>query len=223
MTMADTDQMVLEAATRSVIGKKVQRLRRSGLVPCNVYGRGQDSRAIQADLSEIRRVFGAVDRNAVVAMSIDGESDTIPVVLRDIQRHPVTRQLLHLDFYQVDLTRAIHSEARIQLTGSSEAETQGGTVVQSLDVLMLEALPDAMPSVIEVDISTLTDFGQSVLVRDLELPEGVLTLTDGAVAVATALAPRVAEEDEIEEDELLDEEGLVEEGEGEAAEEIGEE
>lgn len=218
--MSDAAELVLQAESRSVLGKKVKRLRRDDLVPANLYGRGQESHAIQASMNEIRRVFSAVDRNAVVSMSIDGASDTIPVVLRDIQRHPVTRRLLHLDFYQVDLTRAIHSEARLLLIGDAEAVTKGGTVVQSLEHLMLEALPNDMPSVIEVDISVLEDFGHSVLVRDLELPDGVIALTDEAVAVATALAPRVAEEDEEEEiDELLDEEGV----EGEEAEEEADE
>ena len=217
--MSDAAQLVLQAESRSVLGKKVKQLRRDDLVPANVYGRGQESRAIQAPMNEIRRVFSAVDRNAVVSMSIDGTSDTIPVVLRDIQRHPVSRKLLHLDFYQVDLTRAIHSEARLLLFGDSEAESMGGTVVQSLEAIMLEALPTDMPSVIEVDISVLEDFGHSVLVRDLELPEGVIALTDGAVAVATALAPRVAEEDE-EAEELELEEGVEpEEEDAEAPEE----
>ena len=207
--MPDAAELVLQAKSRSVLGKKVKRLRRDGVVPGNIYARGEASRAIQSTLTEIRRVFGAIDRNSVVTMSVDGSDDTIPVVLREVQRHPVTRQLIHLDFYQVDLLRRIHSDARLLLFGDSEAETKGGTVVQSLDLIMLESLPEAMPSVLEVDISVLDEFGQSVLVRDLELPEGVIALTDGAVAVATALAPRVLEEDEIEVDELeLDEEGV---------------
>lgn len=216
--MSESAEVVLQAESRAVLGKKVKTLRRAGLVPGNVYGRGQESRAIQADFGEIERVFGAVDRNAVVSMSIDGASETIPVVLRDVQRHPVTRRLLHLDFYQVDLTRVIHSEARLVLIGDSEAESMGGTVVQSLEALMLEALPTAMPSVIEVDISVLEEFGHSVLVRDLQLPDGVTARTDGAVAVATALAPRVTEEEE-EAEELAAEEALVEAAETEELEE----
>lgn len=215
--MSDAAEVVLQAESRTVLGRKVKQLRRDGLVPGNVYGRGQESRAIQADLTEIQRVFGAVDRNSVVTMSIDGTSETIPVVLREIQRHPVTRRLVHLDFYQVDLTRAIHSEARLSLIGESEAVSMGGTVVQSLELLMLEALPGAMPSVIEVDISVLEEFGHSVLVRDLVLPEGVTAVTDGAVAVATALAPRVTEEEE-EAEELAAEEALAEAAEGDEEE-----
>ena len=207
--MSDPVEIVLQAESRAVRGRRVKQLRRSGYVPGNVYGRRQESRAIQSHLTEIERVFGAVDRNAVVHISIDGASEPIPVVLREVQRHPVTRSILHLDFYQVDLTRAIHSEVGLLLVGDSEAVTKGGTVVQSLEHLVLEALPTAMPSVIEVDVSVLEDFGHSVLVRDLELPEGVTALTDEAVAVATALAPRVTEEEE-EAEELAAEEALLE-------------
>ncbi|MCY3558931.1 MAG: 50S ribosomal protein L25 [Chloroflexi bacterium] len=214
--MSEAAEVILQVETRSVLGKRVKQLRREGLVPGNVYGRGRESTSIQTSDTEVRRVFSAVDRNAVVPISIDGASDTIPVVLREVQRHPVSRRILHLDFYEVDLERRIHSEARLSLVGSSEAEAQGGTVVQSLEHLMLEALPTEMPSVIEVNVSGLDDFGQSVLVRDLTLPEGVVALTDEAVAVATVLAPRVAEEDEVEEEELVEgEEGEVEEEEGE--------
>ena len=210
--MSDAAELILQVETRSVLGKRVKKLRREGLVPGNVYGRGRESTSIQTSDIEVRRIFSAVDRNAVVPISIDGASETIPVVLREVQRHPVSRRILHLDFYEVDLERRIHSEARLVLIGSSEAEAQGGTVVQSLEHLMLEALPTEMPSVIEVDISGLDDFGQSVLVRELTLPEGVVSLTDDAVAVATVLAPRVAEEDEVEEEELVEgEEGEVEE------------
>ncbi|MYJ01614.1 MAG: 50S ribosomal protein L25 [Chloroflexi bacterium] len=217
--MSDAAEVILQVETRSVLGKRVKQLRREGLVPGNVYGRGRESTSIQTSDTEVRRVFSAVDRNAVLPISIDGASDTIPVVLREVQRHPVSRRILHLDFYEVDLERRIHSEARLVLVGSSEAEAQGGTVVQSLEHLMLEALPTEMPSIIEVNVSGLDDFGQSVLVRDLTLPDGVESLTDEAVAVATVLAPRVAEEDEVEEEELVEgEEGEVEEEEGEVEE-----
>ncbi len=214
--MLDAAETVLQAASRKIVGKRVKQLRRLGIVPANVYGRGRESRAIQTPLTEVQRVFTTVDRNAVVPISIDGLPETIPTVLREVQRHPVNHQILHLDFYEVDLTRRIHSDARLVLIGSSEAESRGGTVVQSLERVALEALPTEMPSVIEVEISTLDDFGQSMLVRDLELPEGVIALTDEAVAVATVLAPRVSEEDEdTEAEEAV--EGIEEEEEGEAA------
>ena len=213
--MAEANDPVLHVQRRRVTGKKVKQLRRQGIAPANVYGRGLDSVAVQAELSHVQHVFRSVDRNAVVQMTVDAEAE-IPVVLREVQRHPVTGEVLHLDFYQVDLTRVIHSEARLVLTGDPEGVSKGGTLVQSLEYLMLEALPTAMLSEIEVDVSGLSDFGHSVLVRDLVLGDGVRALTDGAIAIATVLAPRVAEEDE---EQVEDVEALLgEEPEAEQAE-----
>ena len=210
--MAETSDPVLRVQRRSVTGKRVKQLRQQGIAPGNVYGRGLESVAVQTELTEVQRVFRSVERNAVVQMTVDGD-DEIPVVLREVQRHPVTGEVLHLDFYQVDLTRVIHSEARLVLHGTPEAVAMGGTLVQSLEYIMLEALPTAMPSEIEVDVSVLSDFGHSVLVRDLVLDEGIRSLTDGGIAVATVLAPRVAAEDEeIDEDiEIEGEEPVSEE------------
>ena len=210
--MAEATELVLHVQRRNVTGKKVKQLRRQGIAPGNVYGRGLESVAVQAELSQVQRVFRSVDRNAVVQLTVDREEE-IPVVLREVQRHPVSGEVLHLDFYQVDLTRVIHSEARLVLIGDPEAVAKGGTLVQSLEYIMLEALPTDMPSELEVDVSVLTDFGHNVLVRDLVLAEGVRALTDGTIGVATVLAPRVAEEDE----EL--EEDIAIEGEEPAAEE----
>lgn len=190
------DQTTLRVERRATLGKAVKRLRGAGIVPANVYGRGIESTAIQASLVEFRRVYRSVDRNAVVQMQIDDDAGTIPVVLREVQRKPVGSDVVHIDFYQVDLKRAIHSEARVVLTGHSEAVALGGTLVQSVDAIMLEALPLEMPSQLEVDVSGLDEFGNSVLVRDLTLPEGVRAVTDETVAIVTVLAPRVSEDEE---------------------------
>ena len=214
---ADRAGATLRVERRAVLGKAVRRLRQAGVVPANVYGRGAESISIQAPLTEFRRVYRSVDRNAVVQMQIDEDAGTIPVVLREVQRTPVGSEVLHLDFYQVDLTRVIHSEARVVLTGASEAVSLGGTLVQGVDLIMLEALPMEMPSEITVDISGLDEFGTSVLVRDVELPDGVRAVTDGTVAVVTVLAPRVSEDEEEEMEGVEGEIGEAVEGEAVAA------
>lgn len=212
------EEATLRTEPRSITGSAVKRLRRAGVLPCNVYGRGIESITIQTPLAELQRVFRSVDRNAVVQMAIDGREGTLPVVLREVQRHPVSGQLLHADFYQVDLDRPIHSEARVLLIGDAEAVALGGTLVQSLEYLMLEALPLEMPSEIEVNVGGLSEFGSSVLVRDITLPEGVRAMADEAVAIATVLAPRLVEEEEEEGIEGLEApEGETPEGEAPAA------
>lgn len=192
--MPDDPTLTLEP--RSLTGKKVKQMRRKGIIPANVYGRGLESVSVQAPLAEFRRVFRAVPRNAVVQARIAGEDRDRPVVLRAVARHPVSREVLHVDLYQVDLTRVIQSSATIVITGRSEAVAVGGTLVQSLDAIPLEALPDAIPSEIVVDVSSLTEFGHSIHVGDLDLPDGVRALTDATAQIVTVVAPRLIEEEE---------------------------
>lgn len=192
--MADEAQLTLQK--RAVLGKKVKQLRRAGIVPGNVYGRRLESVAVQAPLAEVRRVFRSVPRNSVVRVQIEGEKGTRPVVLRVVDRNPVSGEVRHVELYQVDLSRPIHSEAALVLVGESEAVHNGGTLVQNMDVLMLEALPTDMPAEIEVDITTLVNFGDAIHVGDLTLPANVRAVADEVSLIATVVAPRVEEEEE---------------------------
>ena len=219
--MADEAQLTLNP--RAITGKKVRFLRREGLVPGNLYGRGLDSLAIQAPLDEVRSVFRSVPRNSVVQVQVAGEKETRPVVLRHVDRNHVSGEVLHVEFYQVDLTRVLQSDALVRLIGDSEAVANGGTMVLTMDHVALEALPMDMPAEIVIDISGLDNFGAAIHVSDLTLPANVRALADETAQVVTVVAPRLEEEEEEEEEmgeglegELLEgEEGL----EGEPGEE----
>ncbi len=213
--MADEAQLTLQQ--RTVTGKKVKRIRRDGLVPGNVYGRGFESVSVQAPLTEVRQVFRSVPRNSVVTVQIEGESATRPVVLRNVDRNPLTGEVRHVELYQVDLTRVIQSQALVVIKGNSEAVHNGGTLVQALDTLGLEALPLDMPAEIEVSIDTLVNFGDVVHVGDVDLPSNVRSLLDDSAQIVSVVAPRL---EEVEEEEVGEElEGLEgEEGEGEEGE-----
>ena len=195
--MAET--ATLQTEPRTVTGKQVRTLRRGGLVPANVYGRGVPSVAIQVPLLELRRVFRSVERNAVVNLHVAGESNTRPVVLREVQRNPVSGEIYHVELFQIDLTRMIQSAAPLVLIGQAPAVELGGVLVQNLDEIHLEALPMEMPSEVEVDISSLAEFGHGIHVEDLKLPTGVRVLADQTTQIVSVLAPRLTAEDEEEE------------------------
>ena len=193
------DDITLQLDQRSVTGKRVRYLRRDGIIPGNVYGRGLASVVVQAPLRELRRVFRGHDRNQVVNAQIAGEPGIRPVVLRDVQRHPVTHDVEHVDLYHIDITRPIHSAATVHVVGDEicPAIILGGVLVLGLGSVMLEALPMDMPSDFTIDISHLEHFGESVHVSDLDLPAGVRALAEPTAQLATIIAPRVAEEDEV--------------------------
>ncbi len=218
--MADEAQLTLNP--RAITGKKVRFLRREGVVPGNLYGRGLDSLAIQAPIDEVRSVFRSVPRNSVVQVQVAGEKKTRPVVLRHVDRNPISGEVLHVEFYQVDLDRVIQSDALVKLIGDSEAVANGGTLVLTMDTVALEALPMDMPAEIVIDISDLENFGAAIHVSDLSLPANVRALADETAQVVTVVAPRLEEEEE--EDELGEGfEGELPEGEEGVEGEPGEE
>jgi large subunit ribosomal protein L25 len=208
----------LSVDTREVTGKKVAQLRRSGVLPGNVYGRGLQSIAIQIDKELMEKTLKASAANEVIDLRINGERDTRPVIIQKVQRHPLNSATLHAEFYQVSLTTKMHADVPLVLVGDSDAvSTYNGVLVTALETVRVEALPLDVPPTIEVDVTPLTELEQAIFVRDLNVPSNVSVLTDPDVMVVKVASPRVAEEEE----EVAPEEG-VEAAEGEEAAEAPE-
>jgi large subunit ribosomal protein L25 len=188
----------LNVAPRSVTGKKVAALRRSGQTPANVYGRRLDSRSVQAETADLTHLLRGMGRNALVTLNIEDESSPRTVMVREVARSPINGKLLHVDFYQVNMTEKMKADVPVVLTGTSEAVlTYGGVLLQMVDVIHVEALPADIPSEFTVDVSVMTELDQSVHVRDLHLDtEKVTILSDPDIVLARVAAPRLATEEE---------------------------
>ena len=204
---------------RSVLGKRSKRLRQEGVLPGNIYGRGLDSVAVQLPRREAESLLSAHGLNSLLELSVEGEKGERPVIVRQVQRHPLSREILHLDFYQVDLARTIQANVPVTLIGEAPAvHTYQGILITGLDHVLVEALPAEIPSHIELSVDFLEELDAQLTVADLAVEDGVRIMTDPEVMLARIARPRVVAEDE-EEDELLEgEEGELEEGEeGEGA------
>ena len=209
---------------REVTGKAVAVLRRAGTIPANIYGRGLDSFAVQLPWANAREMLNSHGQNTLIEVKVGSEGSARPVVVRDIGRDPVSGEVLHIDFFQVDLTRTIQADIPIHFIGEAPAvPTYGGIFVQSLDTIHVEALPNEMPEAVEVSIDELTELDQSLSVADITLPPGVTMLTALEQAIAQIARPRI----EVEETETVPEgeEGVTPEegaeGEAESEEESG--
>jgi large subunit ribosomal protein L25 len=218
------NQLELSVIPRSVLGKRVRALRRGGLTPANVYGHGVESRALQIETVTLVRTLRALERNAILSLCIEGEKAPRPVMVRDIQRNPVSDRILHVDFYQVSLTEKMRADVPLLLTGKAPAvDDFGGILLQSLESITVEALPTDMPSHVEVDISLLSGIDSSLHVKDLVLDPKLHLLTDPEVVIAKVAAPRLAAEIAAEEEaaaaaaEEREEAAVVEEEAGAAA------
>ena len=216
-------ELQLAVDTRTVTGKKVKALRREGILPAHLYGRGTESLSLQAPTQTMINLLHSASANAIIDLKINGESEARPVVLRGVQRNPVTSELVHIDFFQISLTEKLKSEIPLTLTGEAPAVSAfAGVLLQMLDRVAVEALPTDMPERIEVDVSELETLDASIFVRDLPLPEGVEVLSALDQVVAKVAQPRLAAEVEEEVEEELEEgEEAAEEGEEGAAEEGG--
>jgi large subunit ribosomal protein L25 len=220
-----SDRVTLEVSERGadqVGSRRVRRLRKEGLVPGVLYGKGH-ARAIVVGERELRSALtGPSGLHAILDVVIEGQTTPHHAVLKDFQRHPIRGTLTHVDFHEVRLDRPIQATVSVQLVGESPGSKQGGTVQQVTREIQVEALPSAIPEHIEADISSL-EVGGTVRVQDLVAIEGITFLDDPQVVLATCSIPRGITELEEEEAEAAEGEEGAEAAEGEAAAEASDE
>jgi large subunit ribosomal protein L25 len=203
------EEVVIKANKRQVTGKKVKVLRREGMLPAVVYGHNIDSIPISLDMREANRSLERLSPSALVIVDIDGEQHY--TLVRDKQRNPVKGSVIHIDFQAVSLTEKVRADVNINIIGEAPAiENYLGILVPSLEQLSIECLPKDLPNRIDVDVSGLEEIGNSLLVSDIEVPEGVEILSDpdDVVVVIIAQAAEEVEEVEVEEEEELEPEVL---------------
>ena len=189
------DTLELAVDVREALGKKARFLRREGITPANIYGRNLDSVALQLHSADLVHALSQAGRNAVLAVKVKGEKKPRPAVIRNVQRHPVTDHIVHVDFLQVDVTRAITSDVQVVLVGESPLPKTSTVISQTLSSIQVSGLPMDIPSSVEADISVLVEVDQSILVSDLQLPEGVEVLTDTDQMVVRAAQGRISAAD----------------------------
>lgn len=191
--MAQQHQQVrLIAHERHIIGKQVKQLRREGLLPAVLWDTGRRSQALVLDARAVQLALQGFDPSATlqVTLSIDGH-DT-PALVRQIERDPLTGQLLHVSFYHVRQDKPVKAKVPLVFTGESPAARQGGILLHPVDTLEVEALPRDLPDAILVDLSTLAEIDQALTAGDLALPRGVRLLTDPGTLIAKVQPPKAA-------------------------------
>ena len=167
----------LSADKRTVIGRKVKSLRREGVLPANVFGKKVTSQSVQVDLSEFNKLYQEAGETNVIELKIKGDKDTRPVLVSNLQVSPITDLPLHVDFHQVDLKEKVTATVPVETVGEAPAvKEKDGVMFLSHNELEVEALPMDLPNKIEVDISGLTEIGDSILVKDLNLDRSKVTL-----------------------------------------------
>ncbi len=163
-------QTELLATTREILGKKVRFLRRQGITPTHLFGHNVESVALQCDTAQLKRVLAQTGRTRLISLKVDEAKKPRNVVIREVQREPRTSELLHVDFYQVSMAEKIRVEVPIVPVGEAPAlKSKGNFLMQELNSLSVECLPGEIPNRVDIDLTSLTEVGQAIHVRDITL------------------------------------------------------
>src|SRR3990172_275186 len=172
------DKLKLKLEPRKTLGRKVRSLRREGLLPGNIYGKGVKSLSVQTSLKEFQDVFAKAGETTIVELSIAKETKPRPVLIHQVMVDPVSGQFLHADFQQVDLSKAVKVAVPIELTGEAPAVKEGGVLVQLLNEVEVEALPADLPDKFTVDVSGLTEMNQGITLKELRAGDKVKLMVE---------------------------------------------
>lgn len=161
-------KILLSANLRKIFGKKLKRLRKDGSVPGNVYGPDFKSLAVTLNYKEFLKTYKKVKETAVFYLKVDEKE--IPVLIKNIQKHPIIGTIIHVDLRKIDLKQKIQTEVPVKIIGESIAVTQkAGVLLNQTSKLLVEALPQDIPQSIDVDISSIKEIGQEIKVSNLTI------------------------------------------------------
>lgn len=183
----------VKANIRTALGRSVRALRRTGVVPANIFGKKIKSVAIQVEEKALKDVLKKAGETNLIDITVDGGKNH-PVLVAGYSQDPVTGALLHVDFHEVDLNVKTTAMVPLKAVGESEAVKAGKVLVLQRNELEVEALPANLPNEIEVDITTLVEVGSTIHAKDLKLDRSKVSLmVEDEEVIATIQEPAVEE------------------------------
>ncbi len=186
--------MELKAEKREVFGKKTRALRRSGFIPAELYGHDVANIHLAVPAKEFQGVYKEAGGNTIVNLSFDGKPRL--VIIHDVNMDYVKNDILSVDFHEVKMDEEITAAVPLKLVNESPAvKDLGGILVKAMDEIEVEAFPQNIPSEITVDLSSLTNLGDSIYVRDLPSKSSYKYAVDPDTVVVTASEPKEEEEE----------------------------
>lgn len=196
-----TERVELTAERRTVLGKQVKQLREQGWTPGVMYGHGFDPVPLQFGARSLQQVLAQVGGSQLISIKVEGQEQPEVALVREVQRDPIRRTPLHVDFYRVMMTERLTAEIPLEIIGKSPVvEAREGILLQGLSAIEVECLPGDLVDAIEVDLSDLTEVDQALHVRDLAVPAGIDILTDPDEMIVHVVP---LEEEEVEEVEVI--------------------
>lgn len=186
----------LQASPRAVLGKKVRHLRRQGMLPANLFGHNLASQALQVEEKAFQRAFAQAGMNTLVSLKVEGAEPKM-VLIRGLQRNPLKRDLLHVDFYQVAMMEKLTAQVPLVFVGEAPGVAAGGILLHNIDEVEIECLPGDLVRHIDVDISGLKEIDDTIYVKNLQVSAAIRILRDPDELVVKILPPAKEEVEEV--------------------------
>lgn len=184
----------LTAQSRTLTGRKVRTLRNEGQIPAVVYGHNQDSLSLTLDQHSFEKLYSESGSTTLINLSVD-EKTPVKVLIHDVQTDPLKHRITHADLYQVNLKEKLTTEIPLSFIGVADAvDILGGIFLTVRSEVEIECLPDDLVQELEVDISKLKTFDDSLTVADLVVPKGITILTEAEQVLASVTEPISEEE-----------------------------
>ena len=172
-------QIELRATSRGILGKKVRFLRRQGIIPLHLFGHSVESIALQCDEAQLKGVLAHAGKTRLISLKLDKGKKPRNVMVREVQRDRRTDGLLHVDLYQIKMTEKIRVEIPVVVVGEAPAlKSKENMLLQELNSLTVECLPNEIPTSVKVDLSSLTEREQAIRVENVILGKEVTILND---------------------------------------------
>jgi len=187
------EEIVLEAKNRSVIGKQVRALRRTGILPATLYGKYINPVAISLNYRDVSRIMPFITSSQLLTIDLEGEK--FYTLVREKQIHPVRKTIQHVDLLAVSMTEKLRANVIIELHGESPAvNLYSAVLVSGQESLEVECLPADLPDRIIVDVGSINKVGDALYVRDIQLRGSITVLSDPDELVVIATYAEVEEE-----------------------------
>jgi large subunit ribosomal protein L25 len=186
--------ITLKAKERKELGKKVKNLRKQGILPAVLYGSKSKPQHLELDYKEFEKVYHQAGESSLITLEVADKK--FLVLIHQMQSEPISLKTIHVDFFQPSLKEEILAKVPLVFIGEAPAVKElGGTFIRNISELEIKALPQNLPHEIKVDTASLLTFENSILIKDLKLPEGVKTLKAQDDIVAFVAPPEKVEEE----------------------------
>jgi large subunit ribosomal protein L25 len=186
-----TQRAILQVQKREALGKAVKIIRRQGLVPGNLYGKGKASQPVQMNAHELTRFIATHGPATLIDLHLDGDKKGEIVMVQQIQREAVSHAIQHVDFLQIQMSKPIRLHIPIRIEGEAPAVTrENGVLLYILESVEVEALPAKLPEALSIDISDMEELKSIRHVSDLQVPPDVTLLTSLDEVIIKIEAPR---------------------------------